>query len=29
VLRSFGYYDAVIHVQVDGLDLADPALPMP
>jgi translocation and assembly module TamA len=27
VLRSFGYYDAVIHVQVDGLDLADQTLP--
>jgi translocation and assembly module TamA len=27
VLRGFGYYDAVIDVQVDGLDLADPALP--
>jgi translocation and assembly module TamA len=27
VVRSFGYYDAVIDVQIDGLDLADPALP--
>jgi len=27
VLRSFGYYDAVIQMQLDGVDLADPALP--
>lgn len=27
VLRSFGYYDAVIEVRVDSVDLTDPSLP--